>query len=880
MLQKPFWRKTVAMLLSALILFTVIGAAMDTAVAEVTDDSETVDYVLILDCTVKAVDADKEGVRKAAAKMFVDLLPVDNARVAVFKIGARDANAQNNRPDAARSYKLRADENHMSNALYRMQCIYQLWDFEDPVSTITDREKLKSIIDEAYVQRMDENNCSDIHCAVYAAIDTLKYWNSSNACILLVSEEFTASYNKHLVVDASGREVDSDHTMWEDVQNALLDHRDWIMNWVDLGSDTPAIRSTIDALCMLNKGEACYDFGISQLPKMIATIVSKYTGSEEEGRTQFLDASGNAVIEMPDFIMLTEANVVVTGDGVEKVTVTDGRGSRVEKPKDDIWFSTNYDPQDRTHFLYSAVKMIRPASGDWTINVKGRAGTQVYVQTIQTLEPDIKLACNVRSGQNIGVGEKLNFTATYQYGGEDLHCGNDAYTHYLKDAKLYYTHSSNPDKKVDISDRLRVESEQYVADFSVKERGTYTFCFYVKSNDFKSGIRHANSIENITVENHAPVALGRLDDINDVPVGKTLEGAVNVGGLFSDQDNETLVYTVECKKDGRPYDLQYTLEKDMFMTIVAPEQDGEYNIEISAMDTNGAWSEVLAFRLRTVNQPPQLLHKSPYKIKMVTKAPKALVSLGLLSKKEGSYVDLNVDELFVDPDNLPMTYSLDTADTLTKDGKQIVNAVFSEKTGKVMISALRKGQATLYLQATDSAGAAQQIQLICKVRSTAGALFARCWWVLALLLLLAAAAYVLMISRRVRGSWTVDVEDLEHHGSCVHDFKSLAAAKDKMLRKTKVSLLSMAKAAAISEQVQDNIKLKCLPADAVVFHGSLSQGKTVNVSCSPRARVAIAINETTLTARKQYKLNRRDELIVTCKDADNEEILIVRVSFR
>ena len=126
----------------------------------------------------------------------------------------------------------------------------------------------------------------------------------------------------------------------------------------------------------------------------------------------------------------------------------------------------------------------------------------------------------------------------------------------------------------------------------------------------------------------------------------------------------------------------------------------------------------------------------------------------------------------------------------------------------------------------------------------------------------------------------MDVEDLEHHGSCVHDFKSLAAAKDKMLRKTKVSLLSMAKAAAISEQVQDNIKLKCLPADAVVFHGSLSQGKTVNVSCSPRARVAIAINETTLTARKQYKLNRRDELIVTCKDADNEEILIVRVSFR
>jgi hypothetical protein len=44
--------------------------------------------------------------------------------------------------------------------------------------------------------------------------------------------------------------------------------------------------------------------------------------------------------------------------------------------------------------------------------------------------------------------------------------------------------------------------------------------------------------------------------------------------------------------------------------------------------------------------------------------------------------------------------------------------------------------------------------------------------------------------------------------------------------------------------------------------------------------VAVFVGETALTARKKYKLTRRDELTVVCKDADNEEILTVKVSFQ
>jgi hypothetical protein len=67
--------------------------------------------------------------------------------------------------------------------------------------------------------------------------------------------------------------------MWEDVEDALSMNRDWVMNWVDLGEDTPEVRTVIDSLCKMNGGESCFDFESARLPEMIATIVSKYTGS-------------------------------------------------------------------------------------------------------------------------------------------------------------------------------------------------------------------------------------------------------------------------------------------------------------------------------------------------------------------------------------------------------------------------------------------------------------------------------------------------------------------------------------------------------------------------------------------------------------------------
>lgn len=778
-------KKWLSLVLCLLIAITTVMTNQSVATAEETESKETIDYILILDCTVRAVDADAEGIRKAAAKMFVDLIPVDNARVAVFKIGDRDVDAQYGRADKAKSYKVRKDDGHMANELYRMQCIYQLWDFDQPISTINQREELKSIIDNAYIQQ--QGGFSDTHCAAYAAMDTLKYWDSKNACILLVSEEFTASYNEHLVLDSNGRQVDSDHTMWDDVRTTLNANRNWIFNWVDLGNGTPSIRTIIDGLCRMNGGEACYDFSISRLPEMIATIVSKYTGSSADGKPTQLDSSGKATIELPNFVMLTEANVVVTGDGVEKVTVVDGRGSVIERPKDDIWFSTNYDPADRSQFLYTAVKMIRPTSGAWTVNVSGKAGTQVYVQTIHTLEPDIKLSCNVKSGEMIGVGTSLQFVATYQYGGEDLHCGNDAYTHYLKGAKLYYTHSSNPDKKQDISNTLRVEDEQYVSDFVVNNRGTYTFYFYVESNDFKSGIRNAKPIENITVANHSPIAHGTLNDINDVAVGSHLDAVMNIAEHFSDEDNEALTYHIECSRNGRNAEVSYQLHDDGYLSIDVPVIDGKYDFKVYAEDSNGAQSEALLFTLTAVNEAPQLLQKTPMKVRMIANAPQLLISLGLLPKDECRDYNVLLSDVFSDPEALPMEYQIDLNSTTDNEGNEIVSAVFDKGTQTLAVSAHNKGKASIFVIASDSSNATETIEFVFDVRSAGSALFARYWWALAILVFILLIIIIAVASKKVRGSWSVTV--IDNGRQCFGSTESLTTLPG--MSKSKLSLINV-----------------------------------------------------------------------------------------
>lgn len=882
-------KKWLSLVLCFLVAITAILTNQSIAAAEDAENTETKEkdiyYVLVLDCTQMAASADEQEMRKAAAKMFVDLIPIDNAKLAVFVIGAEDKEARKGNPDLSlvKSYQLRdADNGHIQNGIYRMDCIYQVWDFDRSISTPEERETLKKIIDGEYSEK-NKGKYSDIHCGVYAALDTLKDTEpiSENACILLVSDEFFASYQGHKMIGNNGiidesydEKTKTGHTMWDDIENTLSEHPGWILNWVDLGNRNSDNREKVDKLCRINKGEKYHDFSISQLPEKIAMVVSKYGQKDPDGETITLDSSGSYNYHLEDFIMLTEANIVVTGNDVEKVRVSGSSGKVIERPTDEVWYSDNFDPENEEHFLYSAVKLIRPSSGQWTVNVKGQAGTQVYIQKITTLEPDIKLHCpEANQGEMIGVGTQLHFTAKYWYGNKELYCGENAYKNYLESAELHYTLGKDTETH---PVKVYVEGEQYKADFVVQERGTYHFSFYVRSNDFKTGYRYANSIE-VNVENHAPKAIGTIQDLGDAPVGSTLDGAFKIVEHFEDDDNETLKYHLECTRNGRDVEVEYEIQDDGFLKLTVPAMAGVYDFRAYAEDLNGAKSEELTFSLNAVNKPTNVLVESPCKKDMILNAPDALVSLGFLPKDKSRDYIIKASDLFEDPDHQPLMYTFGNNDR-NEDGQEIV--LIDEKDNNTWtVKANSKGKATVTFFAADPSNEKKEVTYIFTVKSVGTVLGERYWWIPVLIALIVLAIAALLASRRVRGSWSITVQDSESRSGCTHSFTSLPSSRDQRLKKTKVSLLSIVKCAVRKEDCVGEVQTNLLKDKVIVFKGSLALGKGVKFIYTSTPRIIVTLNDTVLTKSGKYILKKNQTLDVDCKDVDDSLVLNVQASF-
>ena len=137
----------------------------------------------------------------------------------------------------------------------------------------------------------------------------------------------------------------------------------------------------------------------------------------------------------------------------------------------------------------------------------------------------------------------------------------------------------------------------------------------------------------------------------------------------------------------------------------------------------------------------------------------------------------------------------------------------------------------------------------------------------------------LLASRRVRGSWNIEVTDVEQHGYCTHSFSSLPSSKDRKLKKTKVSLLSIVKCAVRKEESLEDIQTNALKDKVIVFKGSLALGKGVKFVYTPMARITASIDDAQLTKGGTYTLKKNQSLTVDCKDASDSDVLNVKASF-
>ena len=163
-------------------------AAGDDKQANVQHDM--VHFVLIIDCTGSMDKADVEEMSVAAAELFVDMLPMDNATVSILCFGKLWQKTYEFKNGSLDEMKPFLDQNGQFNELLRADGKYITPLCETAsLSSVTARSELKNKIEEAN-ELLSANSITIANSAMLAAIDLLKsaHAEPGNACIVMMSD--------------------------------------------------------------------------------------------------------------------------------------------------------------------------------------------------------------------------------------------------------------------------------------------------------------------------------------------------------------------------------------------------------------------------------------------------------------------------------------------------------------------------------------------------------------------------------------------------------------------------------------------------------------------------------------------------------------------
>lgn len=436
--------------MSILMLATVVGVPQRTK-AEESDDNGT-EYVLILSNTRAQHDNDPMNNRAAAAKLFVDMLPADNARLTIFVIGNKDTGAgliwgQGNNKykyGEVHSYELGMNKDGIFEEYShdRMFCVYQIVISEKDL-TPKNREDIKAKIDWIYSDMPVTDAFNDLHCAVYASMDYLATNHIKNACILMISDEATADHTgfpraggqpegdfywaiSNYSDPATGANPEGDNSFvnWIKNENRRIRNENkgeipynWSFNWLDLTQpkdrvSTKAFMFFTD-LCASNQiGGEFYQVdqpaAYSSLPAWTVSILQKYTGNVTPETVPV--RNGECTFELPT--VYSEVNIAITGSSLDEVTIefTPEDGTQPPKSitftsdnsgitktivdKDDVWFTCETDTHnknDPNRFMYSNIKLILPNPGKWHLTFKGKNTGDITVQIVKAQDAELRL---------------------------------------------------------------------------------------------------------------------------------------------------------------------------------------------------------------------------------------------------------------------------------------------------------------------------------------------------------------------------------------------------------------------------------------------------------------------------------------------------------
>lgn len=767
--------------ISSILLAAVCLLVMAGGVWAKEEEKENIDFVLVLDCSKSMDSSDPESLSISAAKMFVDMLPVENTRVAVVGFG----------PEWGKStYVLDYDSktDTMSKVAYDLIAVstQEKAEVKNSVEAIK-AEGAKADGDLTYTQ---------VGYALETANDILQKNNSkkNSACIVLMSDGRLTEKESIKKKDAY---KSGNMTLYKSVENAVdvASENEWPvycleLNYDGLKSGDSWMKNTaIQQMTRIAEGTGGKRIEVnspSQIDEAFTEIFSRFFENDNFEVSNLTLHNGKAEKEfnVPD--MTAEASIIISGTEtaqIDSVEITDPKGVSKKYEKSEQSDSRIITFENKKYIM---IKLLQPTVGQWSVAAYGKDGITIKVMSTSIQEMNLHLTTQQDTEGTLQKGKPVEFTASFVYNGISY------------SSEKFYQDNPAFLEIVETGDRFEMTSgaDNYKGTVTFNDSGVYTVRAVVESGYFRNDRKESETFT-FSVDNLPTEASGTMENQE---MGLNDKKEIDCTKYFSNPDNDTLYY--DLQKDATS-GITGEFDEKGVLTLKTGEKAGEYEVTVTARD--GGMDETVnqTFVVTIANQPAKTKGSDKIKCKVsynTDSLPKWLLKITGVDSVGDAVI--NCEEEFEDPDGIPLVY--DIKDLGNTDVVEIAN--HAEDNGTIDITGKAKGEVEFTLQATDASDSSVVLTKTVSVDSVdmKAYVWSQVKWKVIAVLVILIVIIVLLISlfagRKIYGVWDVAINGEYEEETRL---SSLAAGK-----KSKVSLNVILNDLNLSTCDSDHIILK------------------------------------------------------------------------
>lgn len=731
-------RKTITRLTCVVMALILLLGAVPASAAE-ESENPSLDFVLVLDCSYTLALNDPNNLCLAAVRNFVDTLPIQDARVAVVAFGYKDGS----------SYTYSAGYSVTTGDSARIHQIIPLELVGTPERKASVKDK---IYDEVVAKSGDKDSYTPIGHAMAAATDILSRNNceKESGCIILVTDGVESP------VPNGGDAEKQDMKVLDQACQTAKENK-WNIYSIHLcyghiqarPAELSDAKAFLDSISENDGGGKIGRLECRCSEDVYIAFQSLYDDLlyHEPNPPVHLTIPGDYTFEVKE--MTSEVTLNVFGAGATSVeltrngsnqppivvTKTEKRGNLLATVEED----------------YFQVKMLCPEEGKWTAHIDGKSSAQVLVNSVSMTEMGL-IANAVQKGTNQPVsGIELAKTDTITVNAQLAYYGviatnRDFYLEHAKDAELRVENADGSMNSFEMS----ATKDGFYCDIPLNEipSGQHEMSVILKYSGFRNGQKASEEIPfRIT---NIPVLAKDLNgnDVQRTAYVNSNFDRIEISELFENQDNDPLQLELTCTND-RSVQFVYDEEdaKVGYLTIHGVNAEGVFQVEVAARDPDMLIPAVSNITLTVENRVPVISEK--------IRKQEVRTSNFLFQKDPPLSLELDLNDHFLDPDGLPLTYTWFAADP------SVLN-LSAEGSGKLTVIPAAEGKSTVTVTASDGiATVSQEFEVTAVTGWTAFWQYNWLWVTLTLLALVLIVGTTLIIvkNKRVKGEWDITFDD-------------------------------------------------------------------------------------------------------------------------